>query len=393
MDYDSLDASGRKAYRVAISGSHHRRVYYDLVRVDDTPVRSIDKPLSGVINGDDDRSPREVLEVDAFDDDHLLDWRLGAHRKFKILVIDARFVPELDDWVERVVFTGQLWDFDREGSVVSLVAQGSERLAMGSVRQVYSKPRKFKGSEVIRDLLTLAGAPKRGLVIPRLSKRLPKSVTVGVRRGPDQNPDKEGKQQRKVQRFRAGKADTYWGASRPVAEALDRDLFSDWLGRFVLATPKSAPSVTVTAKQLVGQVVERRGQDGEVVNTWEVHGRNPKGPKPQVHVTAALPKRHASSAQSLDWHGSPRKVIETIENKQLNKAEALALARRKRDRGERESVEYEIRLLPMIPWVRPGMLVTAPTDKGKVAVRASRWSVPLGPGPDPLVIGANRRRG
>jgi hypothetical protein len=396
MDYDSLDGPERRLYRDQVYVSHHRRVEFELLRLDGEPVRSIENVMSAAVQGDEARTPREVLELDVYDDDFLFDWKLGQHRHFKVRVIDARFVEALDDWVERIAFTGPLWDFDREGPIVSLVAQGSERLAMGSVKEVFKRPRKAKGDGVIRDLLTLAGALKKHLLIPHLNKRLPERVTVGVERGKDRNPKKDGKQQRKVQVFRAGtrgQEDTYWSAAEPIAEAMDRDLYADARGRFVMATPKSAPSLTVTERQMIGQVLERRGQDGEVTNTWEVFGRNPKGDRPQVHVVAALPDKHPSSAYKMRWNGERRKVIETIENNQLDKEAATALARRKRDKGARETVEREVQLLPVTSWVRPGMLVTAPTPQGKVTIRASRWTVGFTQDSGSVTIGGNRRRG
>lgn len=395
MDYDSLDADGRRAYRDTVFGSHHRRCTFDLLRVSDGSfVRTLDNVLSAAVQGDDKRTPREILEIDVFDDENTLDWRLGSHRRFKIRVTDERFVEELDDWVSRVSFTGPLWDFDRAGPVVSLVAHGSERLAMGSVKSVFKRPRKARGSEVVRDLLTLAGALKRERLIPRLSKRLPERVTVGVRRGKDRNPDRPGKQQRKVQVFRADREDTYYGAAEPVAEAMGRDLFPDGYGRFVMAFPKSAPSLTVTERQVVGQVAENPTRDdGETVNTWEVFGRQPKGDRPQVHVRTSLPDKHPASAFKMRWNGERRQVIERIENKQLDWKEARALAVRKRERGKLEAVEFSVDLGPVVSWVRPGMLVKVPTPEGAVKLRASRWTVGFTQDAGLVTIGANRRRG
>lgn len=392
MDYDNLDATERQAYRDTVFGSHHRRVYFHLLRLNGDHVREIDAEsvISAAVHGDNKRAPREILELDVYDDDNLLDWRLGKHRHYMIRVIDSRFVEELDDWVERVAFTGPLWDFDREGPVVSMVAQGPERLAMGSIKKVFKRPRKAKGSEVVRDLLALAGARKGQLLIPRLKKRLPERVQVGVERGPDRNKEKKGKQQRTVKVYRAGTsntADTYWGAAEPVAEAMGRVLFGDPRCRFVMSG--SAPKLSVTNRQVIGQVTERRGNDGEVTNTWEVFGRNPKGDRPQVHVVATLPDKHPSSAKKMAWNGEPRKVIETIENQQLDWKEAKALAKRKRDQGIAETVEREVQLLPVIACVRPGMKVLV----GNTTIRARLWTVGFTQDSGTVTIGGNRRRG
>jgi hypothetical protein len=56
-------------------------------------------------------------------------------------------------------------------------------------------------------------------------------------------------------------------------------------------------------------------------------------------------------------------------------------------------VEYEVEALPMMPWLQPHQIVSVPTKGGRVALRATRWTFPLGPGADPMTFGANRRAG
>lgn len=264
---------------------------------------------------------------------------------------------------------------------------------MGSVRQVYSAPRKSKATRVIRDLLGAAGAEVSDMSIPSLASRLPERVTIGVKRGKDRNPKKDGHQGPRRRIFRATQADTYWGEATQIAEALDRDLYSNGRGRFLLRSPKTRPSLALTAETLLSEPVERRGDDGEPVNTWLVVGADPKGPKKQIEVEVGLPRRHPASAESQAWNGKPRKIIERIENPKLRSVkDARLVGRRRRDRALREPVSYEVEALPVIPWVRPGMLVSAPSGSGRVAGRVRQWTLPLGPGADPLVFGTNRRR-
>lgn len=393
IELRALTPAQRRLYDAAVAGSHHRRVELEVYTRDGNAVRSFtNRFLSGAIHGDLDRQPIEVLEAELLDVNYSLDWSHGEHRRFTARVVDARFVPELDEWVEEIVFTGPFWDFDRDGPVVSLTAQGSERLAMGSVRRVYKKPRKTRATTVIRDLLELAGAPARALLIPRLKVTLPERVTVGVRHKGKKADDDKQKKRRRRRVYRATREDTYAGEVRQIAEAIDRDFFTDGRGRFVLEAPRRRPTLRLTTATILKPVTERRGDDGEVTNTWHVLGANPKGPKKRIEVKVGLPRRHPSSAHSLRWNGKPREVIETIENRQLrNDKAARAVGIRRRDRAMRELVERQVDALPVVPWWRPGGLVSVPTGGGRATATVRRWTLPLGPDADPLTLGANRR--
>lgn len=391
IELRALTTAERRLYDAAVAGSHHRRVELEVYTRDGDPVRSFtNRFLSGGIHGDLDRTPIEVLEAELLDVDYALDWSHGEHRRFTARVVDARFVPALDEWVEEIVFTGPFWDFHRDGPVVTLTCQGTERLAMGSVRRVYKKPRKTRATTVIRDLLELAGAPARALLIPRLKITLPERVTVGVRRKRKGDDDKKKRPRRRV--YRATHEDTYAGEARRIAEAIDRDLFTDGRGRFVLEAPRTRPTLRLTTATILKPVSERRGSDGEVTNTWHVLGANPKGPKKRIEVKLGLPRRHPSSAHTLRWNGKPREVIDVVENRQLRSVKAArAVALRKRDRGMRELVERQVDALPVVPWWRPGGLVSVPTGGGRATSTVRRWTLPLGPDADPLTLGAIRR--
>lgn len=398
MDYDSLTNAERRDYFATVAGTHKRRVELVILTKDDRPVRSLtNRFLGGSINGDDSRTPVEVMDAEVFDNDYVLDWRNGEHKHFKARVVDARFIPSLDDWVECTVFTGPIWDFERTGPVVSLVAQGSERLAMGSVRRVFSRPRKSKATAVVRDLLKATGAPDRGLKIPGLPARLPGQVTVGVRKGErrDTNGKKKGmgKDKRpKVQVLKGNRSDTYWAKAVAIVHSLNRDLFSDGRGHFVMATPASRPTATLRNKHIVAPVTERRGDDGETPNTWLILGKDPEGPKKQIRAEVAIPAKHPLSAAKQAWHGSPYEITVTVENKNLKrKHQAIAVGARLRDAAMRELIEYEVQALPVVPWIRPGALFSVPTAGGRASVRARQWTLPLGPDASPLTIGANRR--
>ena len=152
------------------------------------------------------------------------------------------------------------------------------------------------------------------------------------------------------------------------------------------------PGASLESRHLVAPVTERRGVDGDVPNTWLILGKNPEGPKKQIRVQVGLPAKHPLSAESLSWHGKPHENTVVIENKHLGRKEqARKVGLRLRDKAIRERVEYEVNALPVIPWIRPGALISVPTEAGRVSARASQWTLPLGPGANPMTIGANRR--
>lgn len=396
MHYESLTRAERRLYEETVSGSHHRRVELEILTLNDKRLRSLTNPfLGGQVDTDTSRTPASILSCEVFDDDFVLDWQDGAHRRFKARVIVSVFVPDIGEhgtWVDAVVFTGPLWDFERSGPVVSLTAQGTERLAMGSVRVAFTRPRKAKATTVQRDLLKAAGAIDRLLLIPPLNVTLPERVTVGVREK-DKNP-KDKKKPPKRQVYKVTHEDTYIGEAQRIADAIDRLVYADTHGRFVQRAHPVGPRTALTRRHLLAPVTEKRPTDGESPNTWIVLGANPKGPKERVKAEVGFAKRDTLSAESLAWHGRPHELIETVENKHLKThKQAVTFGRRLRDRAAGSRVEFEAEVLPMMPWLQPHMIVSVPTGTGRVAWRAERWTFPLGPGADPMTLGANRKTG
>lgn len=394
MQYQSLTKAQKKLYDDTVSTTHHRAVELLVFRRSDgRPMFSLtNRFLGGSIQGDTARDPVTWMECELFDVDYDLDWTHGRHRRFGVEIVDSRFVPDLNDWVEETVFTGPLWDFERQGSTVSLVAEGPELNAMGSVRQAEHWPARTKATKVIRELLTSAGALARDLRIPNLRAPLPRDVTVGVDRGKKKDDEKKKKPKRRE--LRVNREDTYWAAADEIAEALDRDLFGDNRGRFLLRKPMEQPVYSFTDRTLLAPAKEKRGSEGEVPNTWIILGANPEGPRERVHERVELPRGHNLSAHALRWNDTNRPVIETIENKHLRTAkQARAVGERRRQRTLRELVEHEVEALPVIPWLRPGALVSIPVKGGRTNTRVRSWTLPLGPSADALTLGVSRQRG
>lgn len=397
MDVRTLTGAQRRLRDETCRGTHHRRVELEVYRRSNGKAMfSItDAFLGGSVNGDLARVPVEVMECDVYDEDFTFDWTHGAHRKYRVRVIDSRFVPDLNDWVEEVVFTGPLWRFTRSGPIAHLVAEGSEMEALGSVRQAEFWPARTEATDVVKELLRAAGATARDMRIPNLKRPLPKDVTIGVELGKDRDKDKKGFQGPEPQRLVVSREDTYYGVAAPIVEALDRDFYTDGPGRFVVESHKSRPTLRLEESDLLAPVEGKPAdEDGEAPNTWIVIGANPDGPKEQVRVKVDLPKKHPSSAHEQRWNEKRREVIETIKNKHLRTDhEARKVGERKRDRAKREKMQYEVSALLVRPWFRPGSLMSVPVNGGRTTARITRWTRPLGPGADGLTLGATKARG
>lgn len=393
MDYESLTAAQRRAYQAAVSQTHHRRVELHVVRLDGLYPRTfVNAFLGGQVDTDEDSVPMQTLSaVEVYDPDEVLDWENGAHRRFKATVVDSRFIPELDAWVDCYVFSGPLWDFSRKGPVARLTAQGSERLAMGSVRTTYSRARKAKATSVIRELLDLAGVPRARQRIPSLSVRVPESVTIRVK----VTTKRKGKPPKitHVRRLRLTREDTYFSGAAEVAESINRVLVTDGKGRFIVRRDPTKAALTINDRHLLEPPEEKRTGNADLRNVFIVEGADPKGPKPRIRYEARFPAKHPLSAESLrPWTGArPYELIETYRNDSIATAKrAKEIAIRKRDRAARELVEYSVAMLPVAPWLQVGQIVVVQGRDAIPAVRARRMTLPLGTGADPQTIGSLR---
>lgn len=400
-DLDSLLEAERDAYDDAVSTTHHRSIELDFYRrKDGRPVASVrEKFVGGTVEGDLARTPVTFLECEFVDDLRDLDWDDGEYRQFFVKVLDSRFVPALDDWVETVAFTGPLWAFEREGAQVRITAEGPEMNAMGSVRRADVWPGGARATKVIRQLLERAGAQQTDLRIPNLKRTLPRSVTVGVRAGKrqDENGKKKGlgkDKRRKRYSLSVDRKDTYWGEAESIAQALNRDLFANAAGEFVLRHPARRPAVRLFKRHLLSPVIPQleESDGGQQPNTWIVSGADPKGPKKRPTARVTLPASHVDSAESLAWNGVPREEIVEIQNRQVKtKRQARRLGERKRDESLREVSAVEVSSLPVLPRWRPHALVSVQTETGRTTSVVRSWQLPLGLGNDPLVLGSTIR--
>ncbi len=392
--YGSLTKAERDETDAACSGSHSRMYELEVYRRSDgKAVGSFTaKYMGGSASGDLDRQPIVNFECQLLDPEVEVDWSGGRHSQFEVRLIDSRFVPALNDWVDMPGFHGTVVSFDRSGALVSLHAEGPEYNAMGSVRHSDTWKASARATFVLSELLRRAGAESSDLRIPSRKTRLPNDVTVGVKVGKDlERTEKDDR--RTVQRLRISSKDSYLSVAAPIAEALDCDFFGDQFGRLVMESPKVRPTLRLDESVLLGPVSEKPETEGAVTNVWIVRGPDPKGKKDAPSARAELPKSHPSSARQQQWNGTEREEISKKEVRHVKTdKQAAKLARRSRDRAMRESVAYDVECVPVTAWLRPGGLVSLPTSAGRTTSRIRQWTIPFTFDADPMVLGSTRSR-
>lgn len=288
------------------------------------------------------------------------------HRSRVVQVIDSRRMPELDDWVDCEVFTGIVWDFDRQGAEVSLVAHGMERQGLGQKWKPVTYAKHRKKTDVIKDILANFGESYVG-GIPDLDARMPERMTIT-------------------------RMDSPWPRAKRLALSMDRQLFYPGAGRPVLRRLPSRPVFTFRDdRHLLSEVKIDRDPEG-VFNTFVAVGAKGKGAKHRPQAVSTLPTDHPLSAQSLARNNVPLRLVKREENRQVkNAAEAKARADRMKADGSRVLVNYSFDSIP-IPHLDENDLVRVVTDQGAFVIRMDKWTLPLGyDGAPAMTIGDVRR--
>jgi len=243
-----------------------------------------------------------------------------------------------------------VYDFDRTGAEVTIVAHGKERLALAEAGTPRTFIRKTRKTTVIRELLTDAGETR--LAVPDLATTTPAAVLVA-------------------------RMDQRWPKAKHVAASMNRELFYDGRGEAILRQPVEKPVFTFDARTLMSEVTIDRDPEG-IHNTWDVIGAEPKGSKTRLHASERLPDAHTLSSWSLRRNSRRRYLIERIENDNFKtQAEVDAAAVKHRDDGARTTVAFTFDSLP-IPHLDENDLVQVITDDGTLLVRMKSWTLPLG---------------
>lgn len=364
-----------RAYRRALARTHERRITVTVLDLDEKVVTEMHPViLDGQVVVDTTAGkdiPTRLLTLTLLDPRRRIVFEATSvndapiHRQYMLRITYSVLVTELDRWVGARVFTGPIWDFDRTGALVTVVAHGKDRLSLGQAWVQRSFPAKTKKTTIIRRVLAATGETR--LAIPDLKASTPR-------------------------RFSLLRMDQPWVKIRHLARSMDRTLFYDGRGIAVLRPRSNRPVFTFPREMQLSDVTIDRDPEG-ILNTFQYLGGKPKGSKKRVQSDVfTLPPAHPNSPRSLGRKNSPLRLVWREENDQVKtKAEANRRARRKRDDALRTSVEISVDVLP-VPILDEGDLVRVPTDTGVYLVRANTWTLPLGiEGDPPMTLGAVRR--
>lgn len=360
-----------RIYNRNLTVTHERRIHVDVFDLDMnflshlTPVVLDGQVMVDTTSGPD--TPTRILDMTFLDPNRAVHFEPRSptdaplHRSRIVKVTDSRRVPALGDWVDCEVFTGIVWDFDREGAVVSLVGHGLERQALGQVWTPVTYAKHTRKTDALKRLLASAGENRLG-GIPDLDVRMPERMTVA-------------------------RMDSQWPRAIRLADSMDRQLFYPGHGRPIMRRLPSRPVFTFGDPHLLSDVKIDRDPEG-VFNTFVVVGTKAKGAKKRPVAVSTLPSWHPLSAQSLSRNGKPQRLVQRDENRQVKtEAEATARARRMRDRAETSLVGFEFDVLP-VPHLDELDMVAVKSPEGTFRVRMEKWSLPLGyEGAPPMSVG------
>lgn len=360
-------------YHRTLRTTHERRIHVEVLDLEGnvlsslTPVATDGQVMVDTTQAD---TPSRILDLTFLDPHRTIQFEPDSpgaaplHRSRMIRVIYSVRVPALERWVSCEVFTGPIWDFDRDGAEVSVVAHGKERLSLGQQWHPRTYAAKTPKTRVIKAILADTGEDR--LAVPDLRVTMPHRFTIGRMASP-------------------------WPRAQRVARSMDHELFYDGRGVCVLRKPVSTPLFTFGEGFLLGEPLIDRDPEG-VFNIFEVLGANPKGPKKRVEASSRLPANHPLSAESLGRNGRPQFLAKRVENPHIKTLhEAQARADRLRDDSTRTLVNYQFDTLP-VPHLDENDLVRVQTDDGVFLVRMQQWTLPLGwEGAPAMTVGAVRR--
>lgn len=350
------------AWRAALTHTHEVRIRVRVLNLDHTTKAWIDseKVLDGQVTIDvQNRECTRVANLRLLDPTQSIGFEpdgpssLPVHMRRMVQVLYDVRVPGYG-WVSCPVFTGPVVEMDRDGAEVTLVAEGKERLALGSFGRGHTWAKKRKKVEVIRDILELAGESPSRIHLPPLKNTLSKPFNVNRNEKP-------------------------WTQARKLARSLGRELFYDARGHVRMRKLSKTPvRPFVDADWLMSPVREDRPKI-EFLNGWIVTGANPPGDKPRVSSPLiGLPENHPFSAQLLARNGKDFwKIREESRPQAKTKARCTQIAKRLRDEHIEANAQISFDMLPL-PNIEEWDLLRAvdPLTGGR-KVRVKQATIPL----------------
>ena len=257
------------------------------------------------------------------------------------------WLPTAREWVSIPLFTGPLSGVERDGSTITVAAQGKESLALQPFWQPLSWGKETPRVRVIEEMLRYGAGEWAFNLPPGWRTPLGKAKSVARVIGDDQF--------------------TVWQQAKWQAAALGAQLFYDARGVLRARRRPVVPVWSFTEEHLRERPrVAERSRD--IINTVSVTGGVPKGGKRPVTATRSLPSDHPWSPAALGRRGVGRRMIEEITDDTLvTKAAAVAAADRRLREHETSTVDMTFDALP-VPMLEPQDVFRA--DAGDVAVTA-----------------------
>lgn len=369
-----LSTSERRAYELALRGSHTRRIDVDVLNLNGDVLSTLAPVLiDGQVNVDMDAEVTRSATLTFLDPSHTLnfdtdspdDGALYADRMIQIRY--GVYVSALSRYVYATVFTGPVTGLAREGATVTVEAQGKEALVRGAIWEPLTLRKGLPVTAGLRALLRDRGGETR-LSIPGIYNRYGRATTLPKTRSLD--------------RFAS-----IWETALGLAKGIDRQLFYNGAGVATLRAWPDAVSYTFAPGD-GGSILSELSvsyQLEDLKNVAVVRGQPPTGKKGVVWGRAQAPKQHPLSPERLGRTNAPRYLVELREDSSIRTdADAQKLAVRILEKNLHEAVEVTFDSLP-IPHLDPGDMVRVQTPGFTMMFRLRKFAIPLAPTGAPVM--------
>ena len=378
----------RRALLRTLRDSHQRRITVTMRnRNEDAQeaIRVSSRLVAGEVMGDVSQDVTRSLSLGLVDPEGKLrfEGRSPAHGavfadRF-VSVEYGVFVPdEIGDWVDVPVFWGPVTDFSRNGHLVTIEAQGKERLMLAPhyATEGYTLPKGLRVDEAIRRVARKTG--ERRFNLPRIDRKLSNPRTVSARAEPWKviNGGEEDARGRKI----AGIVERAPG---------NRFAFYDGAGRLTVRRRNQNPAITIRDSRDLVEAPDIQYDNLDAINTVVVRGREPDGKgKKRARAKVTLPDGHPISPVSLRRNGENRHMTEFVDTELRTDLECANRARQILRRRSAQGVDAELRVVPN-PLLEELDVIRLATDEYDFEFPLRHWVLPLTDGPMTL---ATRRR-
>jgi hypothetical protein len=317
-----------------------------------------------------DEGPTRTVSIQMLDKSRSIGWEpdspssLPKHLRRMVQVFDVRFVPGYGP-VSCPVGVFVVDEVDRDGAEVSIVGVSKEHLAMGSFGKAHSWAKGRLITEVISEILQLAGEKASRIHLPNLQGRLQKE-------------------------FNVSRTDQPLAKARHLAHNIDCVLFYNGRGHAIIRRKPTHPTLTVD-KHFLTSGVRMDRPPLEFHNRWVVQGKKPKGDKPRPSVDIWLPAQNEFSGVALGRNGVPRWYTKEIDRPHVEDKDKLRqIAERARDERIRFQADVSFDAIPFPNVEEWDLLMVRDPLAGAALVQVKQATIPLVGGSQ--TIGAIVRR-